>query len=700
MSDRPSDLQALFAEMKRRRVFRVMAVYGAVAFVVLQVADIAFEPLGLPPWTVTFVVLLAILGFPVAVVLAWAFEQTPEGIRRTEKAAPEEIEAIVAQPRSRRWPAGIAALAGIALLVGGAWWMGQRAGASAAGERGAAATAEPAVGSVTSAAALDPRKLAVLPFHNLAGADDAAFAQGVHDDILTRLQRVRTLKVVTRLAVQEFADTELDIDEIASRLGARYLLTGTVQRAGDRLRINVQLTDAATDEISWTGQFDETWSVATLFDVQSRIAEQVADELRVTLTEAERDAIARNSTESLEAYDLMLRAERVYNSGFDAELLSRAVELARRSVDVDPAFGLGWAMLAMAHAALYHEAYDRTDARLAAARAAIDTALALEPDLPEAHTALGFYHYWGFLDYESALDEFAIAERIAPSSRWVLTGIGAVRRRQGRMEEALRYFQRARELQPNQNTAVSAVGMTLYLMRHYEEAWRVFDELLEMPGIDGTIASNAALVRLNRDGSPAAAREIIRQARRRGLEGESLDQVAFRIEMVDRDAEAALEVVEDAGPLIANLQYYYHPRELLRGQALRLAGDSAAARAAFLAAVDVLEAAKVEMPDDERVAGALGLAYAGLGRRDEAIAEGTRATELMPIEREAWRGAIRLGELARVYADLGDADAALPIIRRLLDAPGELSETVLRLDPAFDPIRDHPGFDELTERRL
>lgn len=705
MNESGSRLRRLVSDLRRRKVFKAAALYGAVGYVIVEAADVFVPALLLPAWIVTAVALTVVLGFPLALALAWVFDIGPEGVRReadgpapADGAAPAVDPRFIsaARPGLGSWLLIAAALLGtglIASVVVDTLRSGPVPG-EAAGETASAAGAT----SAGAAPDLDSRKLAVLPFRNLAGPDDATFAEGVHDDILTRLQRVQTLKVMTRQSMLGFAGSELSTREIAGQLGARYLLTGTVQRAADRLRINVQLADARTEEMPWTERFDETWSVETLFDVQSRIAEEVAAALRVTLTEAEREAIARNSTSSLEAYDLMLRAEQAYSSGYGPERVEEAVELARRAVEVDPEFGLGWAMLAIGHASMYHQVYDRTPARLGRVRAAIDTALALEPELPEAHTALGYYHYWGSLDYEAALEEFEFAERIAPSSRWLLGGIAAVRRRQGRVDEALDYFERALELEPNVATNVAAVGETLFLLRRYEEAARAYQTLFDSDAMDGSFVKYQALSLVNRDASVAAAREAVRHARRRGLEGEHLDHIEFMVELLARDAEGALAALEAAGPMIGEVQFYYYPRELARGWALRLAGDTVAARQAFEVAVVTLEAARARAPRDERIAGALGLAYAALGRREAAIAEATRATELMPIEREAWRGATRLEELARVYADLGDAGAAVPIIRRLLDAPGDLSTTILRMDPAFDAIRDDPAFAALVER--
>jgi serine/threonine-protein kinase len=663
--------------------------YGAVGFVVVQAADVFVPALRLPEWILSAVAFLVILGFPLALVLAWAFERTPEGVKRTEDAAPGELSSIVGLPAKARWPIGIAALVGTGLL---AFVVINALRTSDISNSGAEGTET----QVALAGVLDPNKLAVLPFRNLASDEsDERFSLGVHDDILTRLQRIRTLKVMTRNSVLEFADTELGTTQIADQLGAAYLLTGSVQRAGDRLRINVHLADARGDETVWTNTFDETWSVDNLLEIQARIAEEVASGLSVTLSPTERTAITEPATRSLEAYDYFLLADELRTAGFSESVLRSALDYANRAVGIDPEFALGWAMVGYAHANLYHQSFDRTPQRLGTAKAAIDRALALGPDVPEAHTALGYYYYWGFLEYDRALEAFSRAEDIAPSSRWLLSGVGSVMRRQGRMEEALRYYRRALELEPGRPTVGASVAETLNLLRRHTEATDVYATMVEPWSTDGALAAGYALALIQRDGDTRAARGVMRRARERGLQSFGLSFGEVRVELIDRDPEAALNVLDRAEAVIGDRQYFYYPKDLVRGWAYGLTGDSEAARSAYESAVIELGAARTEFPDDVRIAGALGLAYAGLGQREEAIAEGRRATELLPIDKEAWRGATHLEELGMIYAALGDVDDALAVIETLLSRPGELTVTMLRLDPAWDNLRGDLRFQAL-----
>lgn len=661
--------------------------YGAVGFVVVQAADVFVPALQLPEWILSAIALLVVLGFPLALVLAWAFERTPEGVKRTEDAAPGELSGMVELPGRARWPIGIAALVGTVLLGFVAVNAFRGAGATDPG-------IEPE--TVLSASILDPNKLAVLPFRNLAGDEsDERFSLGVHDDILTRLQRIRTLKVMTRNSVLEFRDTDLGTIEIANQLGAAFLLTGSVQRAGDRLRINVHLADARDDETVWTNSFDETWSVDNLLDIQARIAEEVASELSETLSAAERGAITSPATTSLEAYDFFLLADEARNSSYSEATGRTAIDFAERAVRLDPDFALGWAMSGYAHANLFHQSYDRTPERLATAKSAIDRALELDPALPEAHTALGYYFYWGFLDYDRALESFATAEDLAPSSRWLLSGIGSVLRRQGRMEGALEYFRRALELELTPTEAVT-VAETLTLMRRFTESAEAYAAVVEPWSIDGAMAAGYALTLIHRDGDTRAARALMRLARDRGLQSPTLSLVEVLVELFDRDATAASDLLDRAEAVLGDRQFVYYPKDLVRGWTLDLMADTIAAREAFELAAADLEAARDSLPDDVRFAGALGLAYAGLGRREDAIREGTRATELMSIDMEAWRGATHLEELGKIHAQLGDVDEAIDIIDTLLSRPGELSVNLLRLDPAWDNLRADPRFQALT----
>jgi TolB-like protein len=295
MSESASPLGRLFADLKRRKVFRVMAVYGATAFVVLQVVDLAFPRLGMPEWTVTFILLAAMAGFPVAVALAWAFDSTPEGVVRTADAAPGELEAIAAQPALRRWPAGLLALAGVALLFGGGWWMGQRSGA------------ERVDGTTTLAGAqADARSVAVLPFVDMSEAGDQEwFADGLTEEILNSLAALPELKVTARTSSFQFKGQDRDIKEIADTLGVAHVVEGSLRRIGDELVVTAQLIRAADGTHVWSNRYER--SAEDLFDVQGDVAEKVAAALDVFLDDGKREAMFRSGTRNVEAFEAYLR---------------------------------------------------------------------------------------------------------------------------------------------------------------------------------------------------------------------------------------------------------------------------------------------------------------------------------------------------------------------------------------------------------
>lgn len=299
MTDSPGALTRLFAELKRRKVFRVMAVYGAVTFAVLQAADLAFPRLGMPEWTVTFVLLLSMVGFPVVVVLAWAFESTPDGMKRTLEAAPGELEAIAAEPASRRWPAGLLALAGVVLLFGGGWWVGQRSGT---GEPGPVSGSRDAPADAVE----DDRSVAVLPFVDMSQAGDQEwFADGLTEEILNSLAALPELRVTARTSSFQFKGQDRDIKEIADTLGVAYVVEGSLRRFGDDLVVTAQLIRAADGTHVWSNSYER--SAEDLFDVQRDVAEKVATALDVFLDDERRETMFRSGTRNVEAFEAYLR---------------------------------------------------------------------------------------------------------------------------------------------------------------------------------------------------------------------------------------------------------------------------------------------------------------------------------------------------------------------------------------------------------
>ena len=450
--------QRLFAELKRRRVFRVMAVYGAVGFGVLQVAEIAFPRLGLPDWTITLVLVLTILGFPIAIVLAWALEQTPEGLKRTEPADPEEIDAILAEPASRRWPAGVLAFVGVVALVVGAWWVGRRTAPA------------PAPNEAASEAGLI-RSLAVLPLDNLTGDEGRAyFVDGMHDALISQLARIDELTVLSRTSTLRYRETDQTIGEIANELGVQALVEGSVFQAGDTVRITVQLVRAEPEEHLWTD--DYVAELSNALSLHGRVARSIAREVELTLSPREAARLAQASEVDPDAQDAYLRGRALWRTR-QPDNLERAVALMEQAVALDPDFALGHAGLADARLMHAHyggvaldslrRAYDRT-------RQAATRALELDPELPEPHATLGWVAMVDELDWTEAENRLRRSLELNASYAqgwdWLADVLGA----QGRAAEAISAMRRAVELDPFSPLMHRDLGWQLYLDGRCDDA--------------------------------------------------------------------------------------------------------------------------------------------------------------------------------------------------------------------------------------
>jgi TolB-like protein/Flp pilus assembly protein TadD len=672
--------QRFFAELKRRRVFRVAAVYGATAFVVVQAADVLQEALRLPDAFLTGVAVLALLGFPIAIVLAWAYERTPEGVVRTGVATTQEIAEIVAQPAARRWPSGLLALVGVAALVAAAWLTLVRPTSG-----GGAASRPPVDASI-----------AVLPFANLSGDDETQpFADGLHDDLLTQLSKIGSITVISRTSVQEYRNTTKNVRDIAAELGVSTVLEGGVQRSGDRYRINVQLIDAATDAHLWAEQFGGEVTTANIFDVQTQIATSIAAALQANLTEGERESLERLPTEDLEAYELYQAAteRRRYYEEVHFRTGDRMVS---RAIERDPAFAEAYALKAVIAAEMYWFYFDRSDSIVNVADEFSRRALELAPGLAEGHWARGHYLYRTKLDYDGAMAEVERALQARPGEADFVALTGDILRRKGDIRGALARYRRAVDLAPRDANAVSTVGETLTLLREYDEAETQSRRAIELQPDHSVAYHQLAQIRLASAGDTAGARRWLMEAKNAGVHNPTDEFGFWDIERLARNPAAAVAAVEALPGGVINNQFTYLPHALASGLVLRFAGDSVGARAAFDSARIVLQALADGAPREPRYRSALGLALAGLGRTDEAIREGEEGVRLMPPEREAWRGAWRLAELARIYTMTGRDEQAIDRLEYLLSVPSDWSRWTLRLDPDWDPLRENPRFQALV----
>jgi TolB-like protein/Flp pilus assembly protein TadD len=672
MDDAPATGFRFVAELRRRRVPRALLVYAAASFAILEPADILIPALRLPEWTMSLLAVLLILGAAVAAVLAWVLELTPEGLKRTTSAAGGVSSDL---PWLSLRTASLALLL-VAIGAAAGWF------------------ARP--GSGDAAAGLDPRSIAVLPFANLGGdAEAAAFAAGIHDDLLTHLTRIGELKVISRTSVMEYAGARRNLRDIARALGVATVLEGGVQWVGGRVRINMQLIDAHTDGHIWAEQYDRELTAENLFAIQAEIARAVAQALRATLTPGARGFLERVPTASLSAYRLYARAASMregHQGRYQRERMELQTQLLEDAVQLDSTFAEAWAELGRVRAQLYWFHYDRSAENVHAAKQAVDRALAIRSDLPEGHVALGLYHFWCELDYDRALAAFEQARAGLPGEGEIDARMAYVyRRRSDQVELAVRHLERARDLSPRMAGLSHQLAETYQLVRRYPDALTEYDRALALdPSLDDSRIRKADIYLHGIGEVNAARRELALLPDDAGGQFQITHERAL-VEIYARDWAAAQRLLEQ-GPEVFQNQFYYVPRALLAAQVHSAIGETKAAHVAYASALQHLLARRREDPADSRYLSAQALAMAGLGRYPEAVRAARLATELLPVEVEAWRGAWRLEDLARVYAAAGEKSRAMDILERLLSNPGEAGPGMLRLDPAWDPLRSEPRF--------
>jgi serine/threonine protein kinase/tetratricopeptide (TPR) repeat protein len=546
-------------------------------------------------------------------------------------------------------------------------------------------------------------RLVVLPFENLGSAEDEYFAAGITDAITARLATIRGLAVISRQSAMRYKKREESAQQIANELRIDYILVGTVQRERpsdptSRVRIIPRLIKAADDAHVWAQAYDNDMS--EVFLVQSDLAERVAQGLNIALVERERRALRSRPTENMEAYDYYLRGNDYYHRIYLGRYFEIAIGMYEKAVELDSKFALAYAQLSRCHAMMYWQYYDHTLERLEMAKKAVDRALQLQPDLPEAHLALGHYYYHCQSDWDGALHEFAIARKSLPNDSDLLSFIGLVQRRQGKFEEALANIKRASELDPISDNITINLGETFTYMRNYPQAMRCFDRaILLAPDAARPYCYKASLYLLW-EGSTEKARAVVEEALKtiKSPDEWSIVNSLIDLDVYEGNYQEALDRLSlKSEDMDIESQDFFIPRAMRYASIYGYMNKSDFAKKYYDEGRNILEAKIQQQPDDARFHSALGIAYAGLGRKEDAIREGRLAVELLPVSREAMRGTYRVADLARIYVMVGEFDSAIKQIGILLSQPSELSIPLLRLDPAWAPLGDHPRFKKLLE---
>ena len=665
-----------FAELKRRNVYKVAAAYAVISWLLIQVGSILFPTFEAPRWVMKAFIVLVVLGFPLALIFAWAYELTPTGVRRTQYLPPNETRARTAGRKFNFIIVGLLLLA-VALLV---FDLVRHRKADSATEAGA-------------------KSIAVLPFENLSEEkSNAYFADGVQDEILTDLAKIADLKVISRTSTAQYkSGVARNLRDIAQQLGVTHILEGSVQRAAGKVRVNAQLIDARTDAHVWANSYDR--DLADVFAIQSEIAETIAEQLHAQLSASEKTAIERPPTTDLAAYESYLRAQALYADTSDqlraAEKLPQAAQLLENAVARDPKFLLAWCRLSRVHGLIYWQGHDHTSSRLEMANAAVQSALRLDPNAGEAHLALADYYYHGFRDYIRAETELAIAKQTLPNNSEVFEYTGYIQRRQGRWEEATRNLERALELDPRNFFLLQQMALIYEAQRRYADQIRMYSRALTVtPGDAPTRIYRAeAELEWKADIKPfqTTLAELIAE---NPAVASDVDDPRYAVCEGTPEAMArALTNYPRDGLAINGVKY---PRAYWEGVAAKSAGDEAKAQSAFTIARTEVAKIVESQPEFAAALSLLGMIDAGLGRKEEALREGRRACDLLPISKDAIDGVALAVNLAQIYAWTDERDLAIEQIAAVQRVPNYLSYGFLKLQPFWNTLRGDARFEKIV----
>ena len=661
-------MSGFFEELQRRKVYRVAIAYMVASWALAQGLAQVLPVFDISNSVIRAVIALLLIGFPVALVLAWVFDVTPQGI------------VITPAPSAHR-------RRNLTLLI--------------------------AAGVIVSASAgffLLPhlvrrnveKSVAVLPFQNLSSdPENAYFADGIQEEILTRLAKISDLKVIARTSTQQYQSQPGNLAEIAKQLGVANIIEGSVQKAAAQVRVNVHLVNVQTGSQLWAERYDR--KLSDIFAVESEIAKGIAQSLQATLTGGEELALAASPTNNPEAYDAYLRGLAFESRGnYSSDALFKAIDFYDLAVRLDPKFALAWARLSGVHALLYSNRRDTTAARRDAAKAALENAQKLQPNSPETLLFTGYYQYWVLQDYRMAKITFERVSKQLPGNSEVLYALAAIARSEGDWNDSMSYWERGLALNPRNTALLTEVAFTYAALRQFSTAENLYDRALAiLPNELSIMALKASIYQA--EGNLPEAAKLLAQ-----VNEQTNSDVAIRIKLtqlrLDRNYTEAIRWVADRHDRLNQFSGIEKGSKQV-GVALvhRVAGDTAQAQAFAEHARKTLEPLSKEQPDNAFVAAALGVAYAFLDRKEEALNEAQRAITLSPSNKDRLTGPAFEENLALVEMIVGEKNRAISTLTRLLQipyggwlySPAPITPALLRLDPIWDPLRDDPAFQKL-----
>src|SRR5256714_6896769 len=664
----------LFAELKRRNVYKVAVAYAVVGWLLVQAASILFPTFEAPSWAMKVFVVIVAAGFVLALIIAWAFEMTPEGMKRTEDVAPNEK---IPQWSRRKF-------AGLILVV-------TIAAASLLGYQ--VFRAKPPAPPSVNNSDVPVKSIAVLPFESLSeDKANAYFAEGIQDEILTRLSKIADLKVISRTSTQRYKSAPADLKEIAKQLGVANILEGSVQKESGQVRISVQLINALNDSHLWAETYDR--KLIDVFQVETDLAQKIATSLEAKLTGREKKEIAARGTINTEAYDAFLHARALLNRQGVADL-EESIKFSRRAVELDPNYAQAWCMLAFAECQKYFYP-DHSEAQLGRARTATETAIRLAPDSAEAAGALGVFNYYCLHDYDVALAQLEIAHTRAPNNANVLLGIGNVKRRKGLLDESIAVQHEASRLDPLNEDIWVNIGRGYRGLRRFGEARIMFDHALAIAPSDAEIAAQRAET-YSAQGDVDSAWRILQPLNLSPVERGYGFRIFIlvlqrRFDEVEKMLGSALER-KDLPPV------FLAARRATLGHMAFYRADRAAAERLLLQAERELNQIRASGDDGVFLRDVLLGVEARLGHRVETQ---LLADSLLETTRhDAWQFPRAEETVARAWVAFHDFDRAIPLLEHALSVPAVEATTpaYLRLDPDWDPIRNDPRFQKLANAK-
>ncbi|HTD85185.1 MAG TPA: FlgO family outer membrane protein, partial [Candidatus Binatia bacterium] len=636
-----------------------------------------FPVFDVPNWIVRLIVGLIVIGFPITLIFAWAFEITPEGLKRTAEA---DAKPRSGRPINRTWiyivVVGVAI--SLALFFLGRYTAGTRTTSSGG-----------------------KKSIAVLPFASLSGdKNDAYFADGVQDQILTNLAKLSDLKVISHTSVRQYkTGAERNIREIGRQLGVAYIMEGSVQRARDRLRINAQLIDARTDTHVWAETYDRT--AADLFAIQSELAQSIVTQLKAKLSPRQKAEIEERPTQDLDAFELYLQAKAIVDSYINATDVRAALLQALKSLDEaiqrDPNFVSAYCYSARANDLLFFFDLDPSPDRISLADVAVKAALRLRPDSAEAHFAKADYYFRCLRDYDRAQEELAIARPGLPNSTPFFILSGYINRRRNHFPEAERDFSTAFALDPRNPNAYNLIADTYVLQRRFPEAVHVYDNVLAAGEQVPIVRARRASCMLWGTGDSGPLRDILAKFPDMEFAGGQTPARAW-MAMLDgnyAEAERVLVVSPREDFQDVDLSFYF-PKSWYQAMVSRAKGDSARATAALRECREILAQRLIVKPEHARTIAVLAQVDAGLGEKELAVGEAQHAIDLMPISKDIYDGALVLEGLAQVYAWSGDRARAIGLVQKLVTMPGYTNYGRLKLHPLWSPLRGDPQFEKIV----